>query len=145
MVVAFPKGACTGTANAIFLDDAGNFVSAIAPGTAANLVFPEGARRVFEVSNFDVEASPGTRFFRQHVALSSEHGIVLDVPRRDGRNCANRGVPRPVVVTASEARTAAESLVWLEPDPRAGAAWLAEHRVRVQELVDVKASAQPND
>jgi len=137
ILVAFPASACTGNDSAVFIDQKGGFVGAVAPGTAAYLAFPDGGR-LFVVSSRDVNALPGAWFRRHEIAQPGgrvEHGIVLDVARIDAKNCYRNATPSPALVTFEAATHAAKTLTWLDVESEAGAKWLDEHRPRVTELL----------
>jgi len=146
MLVAFPAGQCTGRDSAVFLDEKGGFVSAVAPGNATYLTFPD-EKRLFVVSSRDVLAPRGTAFKRHEIANPGsarvERGIVVEVPRRDAKTCLADAAPVPEVVTYELATRAALNLKWLDVDTTAGPAWVDEHRARVDELVAGGASPPP--
>lgn len=148
MLVAFPITQCSGRDSAVFLDDKGAFVSAVAPGTATYLTFPEG-QRLFVVSNRDVLAPRGTAFKRHEIANPGsarvERGIVVEVPRRDAKTCSENAAPVPEVVTYEIATRAAINLKWLDVNTTEGPAWVDEHRPRVDEIVGGGASAPPRE
>ena len=138
MLVAFPKSTCTGSDSAVFLDEKGAFVSAVAPGTATYVAFPPGAAKLFVVSSKDVVAPPGLHFRRSEIMAPGERvdrGIVVEVPRIDGKNCYRGAIPRPTVVSYQDATRAALPLAWLDIQPDEGTHWLDEHRPRVTELL----------
>lgn len=138
ILVVFPVTACTGNDSAVFIDDKGGFVGAVAPGTAAYLIFPTDGGRLFVVSSKDVIARPGAWFRRHEIAAPGgrvEHGIVVDVARIDAKTCNPSAVPSPELVTFEAATQAAKTLTWLDVHPEAGAQWLEEHRARVTELL----------
>jgi len=138
MLVAFPTTACTGTASAVFLDEKGGFVGAVAPGTATYLAFPDEATRLFVVSSQDVNAAKGTWFRRHEVARPPERvevGLVVEVARVDAKNCYRNATPTPTVVTYEVATRATKDLKWLDVRQEAGTLWLEEHRPRVTELL----------
>ena len=139
MLVAFPATACTGSDSAVFLDDKGGFVAAVAPGTATYLAFPDEATRLFVVSSRDVTAPRGTSFRRHEVARPPERveqGLVIDVARIDAKNCNRSATPTPAVVTFETATRATKDLKWLDVRADDGTRWLDEHRARVTELLD---------
>ena len=146
MLVAFPKSACTGTDSAVFIDEKGGFIGAVAPGTATYVAFPPGASRLFVVSSRDVTAARGT-WFRRHVVRAPgervDHGIVVEVPRIDTKNCYRHAVPKPEIVTYQEARHASLELMWLDVRADEGATWLTEHSARVTELLGLPPAADP--
>ena len=138
MLVAFPTTACTGTASAVFLDEKGGFVGAVAPGTATYLAFPEEATRLFVVTSQDVNAAKGTWFRRHEVARPPErveHGLLVEVARVDAKNCYRNATPAPTVVTYEVATRATKDLKWLDVRQEEGTRWLDEHRARVTELL----------
>ncbi len=138
MLVAFPTSPCTGTASAVFLDDKGGFVGAVAPGTATYLAFPEDATHLFVVSSQDVAAAKGTWFRRHDVTRPPERvevGLVIEVARVDAKNCARNATPAPSVVTYEAATRATKDLKWLDVRQDEGTRWLDEHRARVTELL----------
>jgi hypothetical protein len=139
MLVAFPITACTATASAVFLDEKGGFVGAVAPGTATYLAFPEEATHLFVVSSQDVTAEKGTWAFRRHrVARPPERvevGLLVEVPRVDAKNCYRNAAPAPTVVTYEVATRATKDLKWLDVRQEEGTRWLEEHRARVTELL----------
>jgi hypothetical protein len=138
ILVVFPATTCTGQDSAVFIDDKGGFVGAVAPGTAAYLIFPGDGKRLFVVSSKDVTARPGAWFRRTEIAAPGgrvEHGIVVDVARIDAKTCNAASVPSPELVTFEAATHAAKSLTWLDVESEAGAKWLDEHRPRVTELL----------
>ena len=139
MLVAFPTTACTGTASAVFLDDKGGFVGAVAPGTATYLAFPEEATHLYVVSSQDVTAAKGTWFRRHDVTRPPERvevGLVVEVARVDAKNCYRNATPTPNLVTYDVATRATKDLKWLDVRQEEGTAWLDEHRARVTELLD---------
>lgn len=139
MLVAFPTTACTGTASAVFLDDKGGFVGAVAPGTATYLAFPEEATHLYVVSSQDVTAAKGTWFRRHDVTRPPERvevGLVVEVARVDAKNCYRNATPTPTLVTYDIATRATKDLKWLDVRQEEGTAWLDEHRARVNELLD---------
>lgn len=140
MLVAFPHAECAGKDSAVFLDEKGGFVGAVAPGTATYLAFPD-EKRVFAVSSRDVLAPRGTVFKRHEIAHPGsarvERGIVVAVPR-DAKSCVTNGAPVPDVVTYELATRAAINLRWLDVNTVEGPAWIEEHRGRVDELVRVE-------
>ena len=138
MLVAFPRSACTGTASAVFLDDKGGFVGAVAPGTATYLAFPEEATHLFVVSSQDVTAPKGTWYRRHDVTRPPERvevGLVVEVARVDAKNCYRNATPAPSLVTYEVATRATKDLKWLDVRQEEGTAWLDEHRARVTELL----------
>lgn len=138
ILVVFPATTCTGQDSAVFIDDKGGFVGAVAPGTAAYLIFPDDGKRLFVVSSRDVTARPGAWFRRTEIAAPGgrvEHGIVVDVARIDAKTCNSSAAPNPELVTFEAATHAAKSLTWLDVESEAGAKWLDEHRARVSELL----------
>jgi hypothetical protein len=138
MLVAFPTTACTGTASAVFLDEKGAFVGAVAPGTATYLAFPEEATHLFVVSSPDVTAPKGTWFRRHEVKRPPERveaGLVIEVPRVDAKNCYRNAMPAPTLVTYEVATRATKDLKWLDVRQEEGTRWLDEHRPRVTELL----------
>lgn len=138
MLVAFPVASCAGKDSAVFLDEKGSFVGAVAPGTATYLAFPDD-KRVFVVSSRDVVAPRGTPFHRQEIAHPGsarvERGIIVQVPQRDAKTCPDNAAPIPDVVTYELATRAAINLKWLDVDTAEGPAWALEHRARIDELV----------
>jgi len=141
MLVAFPTTPCTGSDSAVFLDDHGAFVAAVAPGTATYVAFPEGATRLFVFSSHDINAEPGAWFARHEVARPPERveqGLVVEVARRDAKNCYRFAPPFPRVVTYDDATRATKDLAWLDVRPGEGARWAAEHRARITELLEKK-------
>jgi hypothetical protein len=138
LLVAFPKSACTGAASAVFLDDKGGFVGAVAPGTATYLAFPEEATRLFVVSSQDVTAAKGMWFRRRVIKRPPERveiGLVVEVARRDAKNCFRDAPPMPTEVSYEDATRATKDLQWLDVRPAEGARWVEEHRARVTELL----------
>ena len=138
MLVAFPKTACTGTDSAVFIDEKGTFVASVAPGTATYLAFPPEVSRLLVVSSRDVLAPRGAWFRRHEVAAPGDrvdHGIVVEVPRVDAKNCFKNATPKPEIVTYEAATRAALTLTWLDVNGEAGTLWLDEHRPRVSELL----------
>jgi hypothetical protein len=138
LLVAFPKSACTGAASAVFLDDKGGFVGAVAPGTATYLAFPEEATRLFVVSSQDVTAAKGMWFRRRVIKRPPERveiGLLVEVARRDGKNCYRDAPPLPTEVSYEDATRATRDLQWLDVRPAEGARWVEEHRARVSELL----------
>lgn len=139
MLVAFPSSACSGTDSAVFLDDKGAFVAAVAPGTATYVAFPEEATRLYVFSSRDVTAERGTWFRRHEVVRPPERveqGILVDVARLDAKNCYRNAVPRLSVVTYEVATRATKDLKWLDVRAAEGTRWLDEHRARVTELLE---------
>ena len=139
MLVAFPITACTGTASAVFIDDKGGFVGAVAPGTATYLAFPEEATHLFAVSSQDVTAQKGTWYRRHDITRPPERvevGLVVEVARVDAKNCYRNATPTPTVVTYELATRATKDLKWLDVRQEEGTRWLDEHRARVTELLD---------
>jgi hypothetical protein len=146
MLVAFPISACTGTDSAVFLDEKGGFVAAVAPGTATYLAFPETATRLYVVSSRDITAQPGTWFRRHEVARPAvrvETGIVIEVARVDARNCHRNATPTPELVTFELATRATKELRWLDVRPDEGTRWLDEHRARVTQLLETPPPPAP--
>jgi hypothetical protein len=139
MLVAYPKTACTGTDSAVFLDEKGAFIGAVAPGTATYVAFPAGATKLWMVSSRDVVANPGAWFRRHEVRAPGdrvEQGILVEVARRDAKNCFRTAKPHPERVTYDVATQAALPLVWLDVrGDEDGEHWLAEHHARVTELL----------
>ncbi len=141
MLVAFPATPCSGTDSAVFLDDHGAFVAAVAPGTATYLAFPESATRLYLFSSHDINAEPGAWFARHVVARPPERveqGIIVEVARRDARNCYRFAPPFPRVVTYDDATRATKDLAWLDVRPAEGARWASEHQARIKELLEKK-------
>jgi hypothetical protein len=141
MLVAFPVTACTGTASAVFLDDKGGFVGAVAPGTATYLAFPEEATHLFVVSSQDVTAPKGTWYRRHDVTRPPERvevGLVVEVARVDAKNCYRdrTPTPTPTLVSYELATRATKDLKWLDVRQEEGTRWLDEHRARVTELLE---------
>ncbi|MDB4936716.1 MAG: hypothetical protein JWP87_3688 [Labilithrix sp.] len=146
MLVAFPASACTGTDSAVFLDDKGGFVAAVAPGTATYLAFPESATHLYVVSSRDVTAQPGTWFRRHEVARPEgrvDTGIVVEVGRIDARQCYRNATPTPALVTFEAATRATKDLKWLDVRADDGTRWLAEHHARVAQLLETPPSSPP--
>ena len=141
MLVAFPTTPCTGNDSAVFLDDKGAFVAAVAPGTATYVAFPEEATRLYVFSSHDINAEPRTWFSRRVVVRPPERveqGLVVEVARRDAKNCYRFAPPNPLVVSYDDATRAAKDLRWLDVRPGEGAQWVGEHRARVTELITQK-------
>jgi hypothetical protein len=139
LLVAFPSSPCTGTDSAVFLDDKGAFVAAVAPGTATYVAFPEEATRLYVFSSRDVTAERGTWFRRHEVGRPPERveqGILVEVARIDAKNCYRNATPAPSVVSYEVATRATKDLKWLDVRPDEGARWLDEHRARVTELLE---------
>jgi len=139
MLVAFPTSPCTGTDSAVFLDDKGAFVAAVAPGTATYVAFPDEATRLYVFSSRDVNAERGSWFRRHEVARPPERveqGILVEVPRIDAKNCYRNAMPAPSVVSYEVATRATKDLKWLDVRAAEGAKWLDEHRARVTELLE---------
>jgi hypothetical protein len=146
MLVAFPISACTGTDSAVFLDEKGGFVGAVAPGTATYLAFPDSATRLYVVSSRDVTAQPGTWFRRHEIARPPERvekGIVIEVSRTDAKNCHRNATPAPELVTFETATRATKDLKWLDVRADEGTRWLDEHRARVTQLLDTPPATPP--
>lgn len=139
MLVAFPSNPCTGSDSAVFLDDKGGFVAAVAPGTATYVAFPEAATRLYVFSSRDLKAERGTTFHRQEVMRPPERveqGILVDVAHLDAKTCDHNALPTPSVVSYEVATRATRELKWLDVRPAEGARWLDEHRARVTELLE---------
>ena len=139
MLVAFPSTPCTGTDSAVFLDEKGAFVAAVAPGTATYVAFPDEATRLYVFSSRDVTAERGTWFRRHEVARPPERveqGILVDVARVDAKNCYRNALPTPSVVSYEVATRATKDLKWLDVRAGEGTRWLDEHRARVTELLE---------
>lgn len=139
MLVAFPSSPCTGTDSAVFLDDKGAFVAAVAPGTATYVAFPDEATRLYVFSSRDITAERGAWFRRHEVARPPERveqGILVEVARRDAKNCYVNAIPAPSVVSYEVATRASRELKWLDVRPAEGAKWLDEHRARITELLE---------
>ncbi len=146
MLVAFPSNPCTGTDSAVFLDDKGSFVAAVAPGTATYVAFPDAATRLYVFSSRDVTAERGTWFRRHEVARPPERveqGILVDVARVDAKNCYRNALPTPSVVSYEVATRATKDLKWLDVRAEEGTRWLDEHRARVTELLDKPPPPRP--
>jgi hypothetical protein len=144
MLVVYPETDCTGTNSAVFIDEQGGFVGAVAPGTVSYLAFPPDAPRVFVVSSRDVLAPMGTRFQRhavEHPGERVERGIIVEVPRLDAKTCSPSATPTPAIVTYEAARNATRELQWLDVHPTTGTRWLDEHRARVKQLVEPEPTA----
>ncbi|MDB5215684.1 MAG: hypothetical protein JWO86_3611 [Myxococcaceae bacterium] len=146
MLVAFPSSPCTGTDSAVFLDDKGAFVAAVAPGTATYVAFPDEATRLYVFSSRDVTSEPGTWFRRHEVARPPERveqGILVDVARIDAKNCYRNALPTPSVVSYEVATRATKDLTWLDVRAAEGTRWLDEHRARVTELLAKEPPPKP--
>lgn len=146
MLVVYPVTACSGTDSAVFIDEQGGFVAAVAPGTVTYLAFPPDAPRLFVVSSRDVLAPTGTWFRRheiEHPGERVERGIIVEVPRLDAKSCSRTATPTPALVTYEAARNETRELQWLDVHPEKGAQWLDEHRARVKELLGAEPPAPP--
>ena len=137
LLVAFPATECSGKDSAVFLDDKGGFVAAVAPGTATYLAFPDDATSLFVVTTRDVAAKPGTTFRRHELPRPPtrvEQGVVMRVAESK-LGCDPSLTLAPDVVTFEAATRATKDLKWLDARPAEGARWLDEHRARVTELM----------
>ena len=145
--VAFPASACTTAESAVFVDEDGRFVGAVAPGTAATLVLAPDSKRLFVVGSFDVTAPPRTWFVRHEVPRRPDQGVIVAVEQADGHNCEGKWsgplLPRPKAATLAEVAKAAQGLRRLETAPGEGNRWLDEHRERVNELIGRVEEAPP--
>ena len=139
LLVAFPATPCTTTESAVFVDDEGRFLGAVAPGTAATLSIQPESKRLFVVGSFDVVAGPRTWFARYEVPRRSDQGVIVEVVAADGHNCMGRWTgplsPRPEAVTLALATKAMEGLRQFRVNGSEGRRWFDEHRERVDELV----------
>lgn len=138
LLVAFPRGACSGSARMVFVDEAGTYVGAVGPGEAALLVAPETNDRIRMLSSVDVTAPFGAWFTLDEIHLGpTSSGVLLGSPRVDGRRCGSGQYADARVVTKSEMEDALASaeLRWLDPRLDDGKAWLASNRTRVAEML----------
>jgi hypothetical protein len=139
LLVAFPVTACTSSESAVFVDEEGRFIGSVAPGTAASLVVFARSKHLFVISSLDVTETPRTWFVRHEIPRRSDQGVIVEVPRADGHNCAGKWsgplVLRPRAATHDETVQAALGLTWLEVRADEGNRWLDDHRERVDELV----------
>ena len=144
LVVAFPRSPCAGSDGLVFVDDAGAFVGAVAPGTAASLRVPPATKHLFAVSSGEIDASPRSPFVRHEIPRRSDQGVVVAVPRADGHNCSSPPyralLPAPEATDLASVWRATAGLTWLEPRAVDGNRWLAAHRARVDEIAGLTES-----
>ena len=149
LLVVYPRDACSGSASGIVVDERGHFLGAVAPGTAALLRIPEATRRVAVFSSVELGTFDRAQAFVDEVELDvAPSGLLLTTSRpgslRPGtRHCGTGQYIDATVATKAELETelGEHDIVWLEPDVRAGQAWLDEHRARVDHVLGL----EPND
>jgi hypothetical protein len=148
LFVAFPVTACSGAESAVFLDEEGRFIGAVAPGTAAYLPMRAESKRLFVVGSADVTAPPKTAFLRHEIPRRSDQGVLVEVPGADAHNCSAKWSGplelRPASATLEATAEKARGATWLAVRTAEGDRWLDEHRARVDELLGrapVKAKA----
>jgi hypothetical protein len=139
LLVAFPASACTSSENAVFLDEEGRFIGAVAPGTAAAMAVGPASKHVFVVGSLDVIAPPGTWFLRREVPRRSDQGVIVAVGDGDEHNCKTKWSgplsPRPEAYGLAVTAQATRGLRQLQVNVAEGRRWLDDNRERVDELV----------
>lgn len=138
LLVVYPRTACSASASTIFMDRAGTFIGAVAPGTAALLSVPKRLRTLVAVSSVEVSAPLHTWSSIEETPVPpAPAALVLRARQWSARECASGQYTQIAVATKDEVeRTLAdEDIRWLEARPRAGQAWLDAHRERVAEVL----------
>lgn len=139
LLVVFPRDACSGSAKTVFLDGRGRFFGAVGPGEAALLTIPARTKSLLAISNVEIAAPVGMSTVVDETPVPpAPSGLLLHSWRRSTHQCANKGFYAHIdLATAAELEQAIgeSDLVWLEPRPADGRAWIAEHKDRVAELL----------
>lgn len=146
LLVVHPRTACSGSASMVLIDEDGRFVGAVPPGAAALLRVPRAAARLRMFSSVELTAATGSWFVASDVDVPAfPSGVLLSAQRWSGLQCGIGHYATAQAATKSELEEvlAEDSMRWLEPDPRAGQAWLDAHAGRVREIRGRPALVEP--
>jgi len=146
LLVVYVRTACSGSASTVFMDEQGDFMGAVSPGTAALIDVPASLRTLVAVSSVEVSAPFRAWAIADEVRVPpAPSGLLVRTLRWNARECGNgqyaevRGASK----TELEETIADAELRWLEPRRRAGQAWLAAHGARVGEVLAARRASPP--
>jgi hypothetical protein len=138
LLVVYPRSACSGSARMVIVDAAGTFFGSIGPGEAALLSVPSSSRSVIALSSVEVTAPLGVRSGFDEIALgASPSGIVFEAWRVSARQCGSGQYAEGSIATKAELETmlGEVEILWVEPRPAEGQAWLQANRKRMDEVL----------
>ena len=146
LLVVYPRTGCSGSASVVFLDEQGDFIGAVAPGTATLLEVPIATRKLVTASSVEVSAPLRAWATADEVELpAAPAGLLVRSLRWNARECGNGQYAEVAPAARDELEeTLAEAEVrWLVARPCAGQAWLEAHRARVGEVLAARRAPAP--
>lgn len=138
LLVVHPRTACSGSASTVFVDDAGRFVGAVAPGTAALVEVSAHARELLAISSVELDAPLGMWSVADRVRVPAPpSGLLLESWKWNSRVCGNGHYADVHAATKGELEDVLgrEAIPFFTPSPREGQAWVAARRDRVAEVL----------
>lgn len=138
LLVVYPRAVCSGWTNIVLVDERGEFVGAVSPGTASLVSVRAGDRSLYAIPSIEITSPVRASAVFSKVAVPPlPAGIVFRSRAWSIYECGTSEYADAEIATKSELEELLdeEDLRWLEPRRHEGQAWLDAHGERMREVL----------